>query len=189
MDWAAATISEVLIDAPALRHRVQELGAAITAAYAASAQPLVLVGVLKGVAYFMADLVRAIDLPVLVDFMTITRYGPRTRGSGQVRLLQDLELPIAGCAVLLVEDVIDTGLPQGYLLRLLRSRQPASVAVCSLLDRQSVRLLDLPLAYVGFVIPDRFVVGYGLDYQEQYRNLPYIGVLRADHAPATGYWS
>lgn len=187
--WAAPAIAEVLIDAATLQARVRELGAALTAHYARRAGPLVLVGVLKGVTYFMADLLRAIDLPAQMDFLTITRYGPHTRGAGQVRLLQDLELSIAGCEVVLVEDVIDTGLPQGYLLRLLRARRPASLAVCTLLDRQSVRLLDIPLAYVGFVIPDRFVVGYGLDYQEHYRNLPYIGVLNPDAAPPVGYWS
>jgi hypoxanthine phosphoribosyltransferase len=179
----------VLFDAATVQNRVRELGAALTAHYAPRPGPLVLVGVLKGVAYFMADLIQAIDLPVLVDFMTITRYGPHTRGAGQVRLLQDLELSIAGCEVVLVEDVIDTGLPQGYLLRQLRARGPAGLAVCALLDRQSVRLLDLPLDYVGFAIPDRFVVGYGLDYQEQYRNLPYIGLLHPDRAPPVGYWS
>lgn len=187
--WAAPAIDAVLVDAATLQARVRELGAAITVHYAHRAGPLVLVGVLKGVTYFMADLMRAISLPVQIDFLTITRYGPHTRGTGQVRLLQDLELPIAGCEVVLVEDVIDTGLPQGYLLRLLRARRPASLTVCTLLDRQSVRLLDIPLAYVGFTIPDRFVVGYGLDYREQYRNLPYIGVLKPDAAHPVGYWS
>src|SRR6476469_279714 len=118
----AGAISEVLIDAGSLQRRVAELGGAITAAYRGREQPLVLVGVLKGVIYFMADLMRAIDLPLLVDYLAITRYGPHTRGAGQVRLLQDLDLSITGCHVLLVEDVIDTGLPQGYLLRLLRLR-------------------------------------------------------------------
>jgi hypoxanthine phosphoribosyltransferase len=188
-EWAAGAVSEVLIDAESLQRRVRELGAAITAAYAGRDRPLVLVGVLKGVAYFMADLSRAIDLPLALDFMTITRYGPHTRGSGQVRLLQDLAQPIAGCDVLLVEDVIDTGLPQGYLLRLLRARDPASLAVCTLLDRQSVRLIDIPLAHVGFQIPDRFVIGYGLDYQDLGRNLPYIAVLQPSDGPGTGYWS
>jgi hypoxanthine phosphoribosyltransferase len=187
--WAGATVSEVLIDAAALQQRVRALGAAITATYAGRDRPLVLVGVLKGVAYFMADLSRAIDLPLALDFMTITRYGPHTRGTGQVRLLQDLAEPIAGCDVLLVEDVIDTGLPQGYLLRLLRARDPASLAVCTLLDRQSVRLIDIPLAHVGFQIPDRFVIGYGLDYQDLGRNLPYIAVLQPPDGPGTGYWS
>ena len=188
-EWAGGAVSEILIEADALQRRVQELGQAITAAYAGRDRPLVLVGVLKGVAYFMADLSRAIHLPLALDFMTITRYGPHTRGSGQVRLLQDLAEPIAGCDVLLVEDVIDTGLPQGYLLRLLRARDPASLAVCTLLDRQSVRLIDVPLAHVGFQIPDRFVIGYGLDYQDLGRNLPYLGVLQPPDGPGTGYWS
>jgi hypoxanthine phosphoribosyltransferase len=187
--WAAGAVSEILIEADALQQRVHELGQAITEAYAGRDRPLVLVGVLKGVAYFMADLSRAIHLPLSLDFMTITRYGPHTRGSGQVRLLQDLAEPIAGCDVLLVEDVIDTGLPQGYLLRLLRARDPASLAVCTLLDRESVRLIDIPLAHVGFQIPDRFVIGYGLDYQDLGRNLPYIAVLQPPDGPGTAYWS
>jgi len=186
--WAADAVSEVLIDPGTLQRRVQELGAAITAAYAGRSAALILVGVLTGGAYFLADLTRAIDLPHALDFLAISRYGSSERGAGQVRLLQDLELPIGGCDVLLVEDVIDTGLPQGYLLRLLRSRAPASLALCTLLDRQSVRLLDLPLAHVGFTIPDRFVVGYGLDYQEAYRNLPYIGVLAPGQATGS-YWA
>ena len=142
-------------------------------------QPLHLVGVLKGVVPFMADLMRALppDIPVSVDFLAIMPYGPQTR-QGSVRLLKDLEDPITDRHVLVVEDVVDTGLTLGYLMKMLRGRQPASLRVCTLLDRASVRLLDLRMAYVGFEIPDHFVVGYGLDSREHYRNLPYIGVLK-----------
>ena len=177
-----SAIAEVLIPAEMIQARVRALGAEITARSAGEPAP-VLVGVLRGVAVFMADLLRAIDLPVEVDFMAISRYGPQVRGSGGgVRILHDLELSITGRRVIVVEDVIDTGLPVSFVLRLLRARQPAALEVCTLLDRDSVRLIDIPLAYVGFQIPDRFVVGYGLDYHEKYRNLPYIGVLRPDLA-------
>lgn len=142
--------------------------------------PLLLVGVLKGVVPFMADLMRALpgDLPVSVDFLAIAPYGPQTRQGGSVRVIKDLDEDISGRHVLVVEDIIDTGLTLGYLLKLLRGRSPASLRVCTLLDRASVRLIDIRLAYVGFEIPDQFVVGYGLDYKEHYRNLPYIGVLK-----------
>lgn len=177
-----SVVAEVLIPEAALRARVQTLGAAITARYAEGPPP-VLVGVLRGVAVFMADLIRAVDLPAEMDFMAISRYGPQVRGQGGgVRIVHDLETPITGRRVIVVEDVIDTGLPLSFVLRMLRARQPASLEVCTLLDRDSVRLIDIPLAYVGFQIPDRFVVGYGLDYHERYRNLPYIGILRPDLA-------
>jgi hypoxanthine phosphoribosyltransferase len=177
-----SAIAEVLIPEETLRARVQALGAEITARYAEGPPP-VLVGVLRGVAVFMADLIRAIDLPAEMDFMAISRYGPHVRGSGGgIRILHDLETPITARRVVVVEDVIDTGLPVSFVLRMLRGRQPATLEVCTLLDRDSVRLIDIPLAYVGFQIPDRFVVGYGLDYHEKYRNLPYIGVLRPDLA-------
>ena len=184
-----ADIAEVLIAEDTLRKRVHALGAEITARYAGEPAPI-LVGVIKGVTFFMADLMRAIDLPVEIDVLAISRYGPQSRGSaGGVRVLHDLSAPITGRPVIVVEDVVDTGLPVAFVLRMLRSRSPASLEVCALLDRQSVRLIDVPLAYVGFQIPDRFVVGYGLDYQERYRNLPYIGALRPDLAPVGGYWS
>ncbi len=142
--------------------------------------PLHLIGVLKGVVPFMADLMRAIpmDVPVSVDFMAIAPYGPETRQTGGARVIKDLDEPIMGRHVLLVEDIIDTGLTLGFLMRMLRGRQPASLRVCTLLDRTSVRVIDINLSYVGFEIPDQFVVGYGLDYKERYRNLPYIGVLK-----------
>ena len=167
-----------------LAARVSELAQEIAVDYRSLGvtpeAPLHLIGVLKGVVPFMADLMRAIptDVPVSVDFLAITSYGPQTRESGGVRLIKDLEESITGRHVLVVEDIIDTGLTLGYLLKMLRGRQPATLRVCTLLDRASVRLIDIRLAYVGFEIPDQFVVGYGLDYKERYRNLPYIGVLK-----------
>lgn len=180
---------EVFISEEELQIRVHEMAHEIAEDYRALGvsvdSPLHLIGVLKGVVPFISDLLRAIptDLPVSVDFLAITPYGPSTRQSGSVRLLKDLDELITGRHVLIVEDVMDTGLTLGYLMKLLRGRQPQSLRVCTLLDRASVRLLDLRLAYVGFEIPDQFVVGYGLDYKERYRNLPYIGVLKRQNQP------
>jgi hypoxanthine phosphoribosyltransferase len=176
---------EPFITEEELQARVGELAYEIAQDYrnlgVAPERPLHLLGVLKGVVPFISDLMRAIptDLPVSVDFLAITPYGPDTRRSGGVRVIKDLDEPIAGRHVLLVEDIVDTGLTLGYIMKLLRGRQPTSLRVCTLLDRASVRLLDVPLAYIGFDIPDQFVVGYGLDYKELYRNLPYIGVMRS----------
>lgn len=175
---------QVFISERELQARTHELAQSIAEDYRAlevsHEHPLHLIGVLKGVVPFMADLMRAIptDVPVSLDYMSIASYSPSTRQSGGVRLLKDLDDSITGRHVLIVEDIIDTGLTLGYLMKLLRGRQPQSLRVCTLLDRSSVRLLDLPLAYVGFEIPDQFVVGYGLDYKELYRNLPYIGILK-----------
>ena len=175
---------QLFISEEELQARVGELAYDIAQDYrnlgVSVAQPLHLIGVLKGVVPFMSDLMRSIppDLPVTVDFMAIAPYGPQTRNSGGVRVLKDLDEAITGRHVLLVEDIVDTGLTLGYLMKLLRGRQPQSLRVCALLDRASVRLLDLRLAYVGFEIPDQFVVGYGLDDHGLYRNLPYIGVLK-----------
>jgi len=175
---------EPFITEEELQSRVGELAYEIAQDYrnlgVTPERPLHLLGVLKGVVPFISDLMRAIptDLPVSVDFLAITPYGPDTRRTGGVRVIKDLDEPITGRHVLLVEDIVDTGLTLGYIMKLLRSRQPASLRVCTLLDRASVRLLDVRLAYIGFEIPDQFVVGYGLDYGELYRNLPYIGVMR-----------
>ncbi len=179
--WAAADI-EMFITAAEIQARVEELAQTIADDYRLLGEPdepVHFVGVLKGVVPFMADLLRAmpLDMPVSVDFMSISSYGPDTRHSGGVRVLKDLEDPITDRHVLLVEDIVDTGLTLAYLLKLLRGRQPRSLRICTLLDRESVRLIDLRLQYVGFAIPDQFVVGYGLDYKERYRNLPFIGVL------------
>ncbi len=169
-------IAEVLISVEDIQARVGELGAQISADYAGRG-PL-LVGVLRGVFVFMADLVRRITIPISVDFIGITRYGPSTRTRGVVRFTKDLELCIEGRHVLFVEDVIDTGLSLRYILRNLEAREPASLRVCALFDKPRTRLFDLEVAYTGFVLPDKFVVGYGLDYDERYRNLPFVGVLK-----------
>ena len=171
----------ILISQEQLQARVRELGQQITRDYAG--KNLHMVGVLKGACVFLSDLMREIDLPMSLDFIGISSYGASTKSSGEVRITKDLDMSLAGKDVLVVEDIIDTGLTLGYLMRMLRGRQPASLRVCTLLDRASVRLIDVPLAYVGFEIPDRFVVGYGLDFKERYRNLPYIGVLKG---PAIG---
>lgn len=171
-------IAEVLITAEEIQARVAELGAQISADYA-NKDPL-LVGVLRGVFVFMADLVRAITIPISVDFIGITRYGPSTRTGGVVRFTKDLEICIEGQHVLFVEDVVDTGLSLRYILRSLETRRPASLQVCTLFDKPRTRLFDLDIAYTGFVLPDEFVVGYGLDYDEQYRNLPFVGVLKEE---------
>lgn len=177
---------EPFITEEELQSRVGELAYEIADDYrklgVTPAGPLHLVGVLKGVVPFMADLMRAFppDIPVSMDFLAIAPYGPDTRRNGGVRMIKDLDDPITGKHVLLVEDIVDTGLTLAYIMKLIRSRQPASLRVCTLLDRASVRLLDVRLAYIGFDIPDQFVVGYGLDYKERYRNLPYIGVMKND---------
>ncbi len=161
-----------------IRARVAELGSQISQDYA-GLNPLV-VGVLKGVVFFMSDLLRTITTPVRVDYMAITRYAPQAPTKGAVRLVKDLEEPVEGQHLLFVEDVIDTGLTLSYLLRVLRARSPASLQVCTLFDKPQHRIAEIPLRYVGFNLPDRFVVGYGLDYKEAYRHLPYVAELRAE---------
>jgi hypoxanthine phosphoribosyltransferase len=169
-------VEVVLLDADAIANRVAELGAQLTADYAGR-EP-VLVSVLKGAFIFLADLMRAMDLPASIDLMEVSSYGAGTETSGQVRILKDLSKPIEGRDVIVVEDIIDTGLTLNYLLRYLSERKPASIRVCCLLDKPARRLADIPIDYRGFTIPDRFVIGYGLDFDERYRNLPYIGVLK-----------
>jgi hypoxanthine phosphoribosyltransferase len=171
-------IAEVLITAEEIQVRVAELGAQISADYAGQ-EPL-LVGVLKGVFVFMADLVRAITIPIGVDFIGITRYGASAQTRGVVRFTKDLDLCLEGRHVLFVEDMIDTGLSLRYILRSLKVREPATLRVCTLFDKPRTRLFDLEVAYTGFVLPDEFVVGYGLDYGERYRNLPFVGVLKEE---------
>jgi hypoxanthine phosphoribosyltransferase len=172
----AAGIQEIVISEEEIQERVAALGRAISHDYAGR-NPL-LVGVLKGVLFFMADLLRAITLPVEVDFIAISRYATAGRDQGAVRLVKDLETPIDGRHVLFVEDVIDTGFTLHYLLRTLRARQPASLEVCVLFNKPQHRLIDIPIRYRGFDLPDRFVVGYGLDHRERYRNLPFVGLLK-----------
>lgn len=172
-------IAEVLLTRERIQTRVRELGAEISRDYA-DRNPL-FVSVLKGAVYFLADLTRAVEIPVQIDFMAITSYGSARAQSGVVRLIKDLDVEITGRHVVLVEDIIDTGLTAGYLLRLLQARSPASLEICTLLDRPYRRILDsLRIAYRGFEIPDRFVVGYGLDYHERYRHLPFIGILKEE---------
>jgi hypoxanthine phosphoribosyltransferase len=169
-------VSEVLLTEEQVQTRVQALGAQLSADYAGRSP--VLVSVLKGSIVFLADLVRAMDVPLSVDLMEVSSYGSGTETTGQVRILKDLSGPIEGRDVVVVEDIIDTGLTLNYLLRYLTERSPASIRVCCLLDKPARRLAEIEIDYRGFSIPDRFVVGYGLDFNEQYRNLPYIGVLR-----------
>ncbi|MCY3807576.1 MAG: hypoxanthine phosphoribosyltransferase [bacterium] len=161
-----------LIAADALQRRIVELGEEITADYAGR-RPL-LVGVLKGAFMFMSDLIRRIDLPVELDFMAVSSYGASTKTSGVVRILKDLDVDLAGRDVLLVEDIVDSGLTLAYLRDLLMARSPASLQVCALLVREGSRPSAAELRYVGFEVPPEFVIGYGLDFAERYRNLPYI---------------
>ena len=169
-------ISEVLFTAEQIQSRVNALAAEISAEYR-DKNP-VLVGVLKGVLFFMADLLKALPIAAEVDFLSVANYSTDSRAHGLVRLVKDLETPIEGRHILFVEDVIDTGLTLNYLLRTLRARQPASLEVCVLFNKPDKRLIDIPLRFKGFDIPDRFVVGYGLDFREKYRNLPYVGSLK-----------
>jgi len=174
----AAGVREILISTDEIQQRVYEIGQAISQDYA-GLNPL-LVGVLKGVLFFMADLLRAIRIPTEIDFIAVSSYSPESRDQGLVRMVKDLEIPISGRHVLFVEDVIDTGLTLNYILRNLRARQPASLEVCVLFNKPEHRLVDIPLKYKGFDLPDRFVVGYGLDHREKYRNLPFVGLLKPD---------
>jgi hypoxanthine phosphoribosyltransferase len=174
----AEDISEIVYTTETIQQRVFELGASISADYQ-DKNPL-LVGVLKGVVFFMADLLRAINIPVEVDFIAVSSYSPESREQGLVRMVKDLEIPISGRHVIFVEDVIDTGLTLNYILRNLRTREPASLQVCTLFDKPDHRLIELPVKYKGFDLPGYFVVGYGLDFREKYRNLPFVGVLKAD---------
>ena len=176
----AEGVAEVLIDEEALQARIAEIGAQVTEDYRGT--DLLLVGVLKGAVFFMADLMRRIELPCEVDFMAISSYGAGVDSSGVVRILKDLDISIEGRNVLVVEDIIDSGLTLSYLLRALEAREPASLEICALLTKPDRRVEDVPCRYVGFEIPNRFVIGYGLDFAERYRNLPYIGVLRDDLA-------
>lgn len=171
-------IDRILIEADTLQNRIQEMGASIARDYA-DKRPL-FVGVLKGVLFFMSDLLRAAPIPLEVDFMAITSYSPEMREHGFVRITKDLETSLKGRHVIFVEDMIDTGLTMGYLLKLLEAREPASLEIAVLFDKPSRRLLHIKPKYLGFRLPDLFVVGYGLDYREQYRNLPYVGILKAE---------
>ncbi|HEY8693722.1 MAG TPA: hypoxanthine phosphoribosyltransferase [Chloroflexota bacterium] len=169
-------MSEILLSEEQLQVRIRELGRQISQDYAGKA-PL-MVGVLKGAAMFLVDLIRAVDLPLAIDFMAVSSYGAATESSGVVRILKDLETPIEGRDVVLVEDIIDSGLTIAYVLDMLRRRGPASLKVCALLVKEQAAEAGLKADYVGFTIPNKFVVGYGLDFDEKYRNLPYLGILQ-----------
>ncbi len=172
----ANDVAEVLIGEEQIRQKVIELGARLSADYLG--RELTLVSVLKGSLPFMADLMRAISIPVTIDLMEVSSYGGTvTETSGLVRILKDLSASIEGRDVLIVEDIIDTGLTLNYLVRYLKGKNPRSLRICTLLDKPARRLVEIPIDYRGFEIPDQFVVGYGLDFGERYRNLPYIGVL------------
>jgi hypoxanthine phosphoribosyltransferase len=175
-----AGVQEILIDEATLQGRIGEIGAEISRDYEGSV-PL-LVGVLKGAIFFMADLMRKIELPCEVDFMAISSYGAGIDSSGVVRILKDLDASIENRDVIIVEDIIDSGLTLSYLLRNLEARRPRSLEICALLTKPERRENDVQCRYIGFEIPNRFVIGYGLDFAERYRNLPYIGVLRDELA-------
>ena len=171
-------VGEVLISHQQIRERTEELGRQITEDYDGK-DPL-LICILKGGLMFLADLMRAIDLPLEIDFIAVSSYGDSTESSGVVRILMDLERNIQGRHVLIVEDIIDTGRTLSYIIENLHTRGPASIKVCTLLDKPARRELEIPIDYVGFTIPDRFVIGYGLDYGEIYRNLPFVGILKPE---------
>jgi hypoxanthine phosphoribosyltransferase len=177
-------VDEVLIDEERLRARVAELGEEVSADYIG--RDLLLIGVLKGAVFFMADLMRHLTVTCELDFMAISSYGAATDSSGVVRILKDLDINIAGRDVLVVEDIIDSGLTLSYLMRNLEAREPASLEICALLTKPERREIDVPVRYVGFEIPNRFVIGYGLDFGERYRNLPYVGVLNPDLIASAG---
>ena len=168
-------IGEILVQPDQLKERVRRLGQTISADYAG--KDLLLVGVLKGAVFFLADLMRNIDVPCEVDFMAVASYGSATDSSGVVRILKDLDTPIEGRNVLIVEDIVDSGLTLQYLLRNLGARDPASLEVCALLTKPERRKADVPIKYTGFEIPNRFAIGYGLDHEQRWRNLPYVAAL------------
>ncbi|MBQ1249761.1 MAG: hypoxanthine phosphoribosyltransferase [Selenomonadales bacterium] len=169
-------IQEVLLTEQMLKDKVAELGAAITRDYAD--KEIFAIGILRGAVVFMADLIRAIERPVQIDFMAVSSYGMQADSSGIVRILKDLDSSITGKHVLIIEDIIDSGQTLSYLIKNLTERKPASIQLCTLMNKPERRKVDLPVKYVGFEIPNEFVVGYGLDYAEKYRNLPYLGVLK-----------
>jgi hypoxanthine phosphoribosyltransferase len=170
------SIGEILVQPDELQHRVRQLAAEIDRDYVG--KELLLIGVLKGAFFFLADLMRSLQTPSEVDFMAVSSYGSSTDSSGVVRILKDLDAPLEGRHVLIVEDIVDSGLTLQYLMRTLETRGPASLEVCALLTKPERRQVETPARYVGFEIPDKFAIGYGLDYAERYRNLPYVAVLQ-----------
>ena len=168
-------VGEILVQRDELEHRVRELAEEISRDYAG--RELLLIGVLKGAVFFLADLMRHLDVDCEVDFMAVSSYGASTDSSGVVRILKDLDAPLEGRDVLIVEDIVDSGLTLQYLMRTLQARGPASLEVCALLTKPERRKVELPARYIGFEIPDRFAIGYGLDHAERYRNLPFVAAL------------
>ncbi len=175
-----AHVGEILVQPDELTHRVRELASEISGDY--SGRDLLLIGVLKGAVFFLSDLMRHLEIDCEVDFMAVSSYGSSTDSSGIVRILKDLDAPIEGRDVLIVEDIVDSGLTLSYLFRMLRARNPATLEVCALLTKPERREVDLPIRYVGFEIPNRFAIGYGLDHAERFRNLPYVAVLEGENA-------
>jgi hypoxanthine phosphoribosyltransferase len=175
--WREA-IQQVLISETELHRRIQALGEAITADY--RGKDLIFVAVIRGAMMFSADLARAVDLPLTIDCIALSSYGDRHVSSGRVHIFKDLSESIAGKHVLIIEDIVDTGITLQYLWNHLMSRHPADLHVCALLDKRARRQVELPIKYTGFDVPDAFVVGYGLDYQQRYRNLPFIGILHPE---------
>jgi hypoxanthine phosphoribosyltransferase len=173
-------VGKILVQQDDLAHRVRELGEEISRDYAD--RELFLVGVLKGAVFFLSDLMRRLSVPCEIDFMAVASYGSSTDSSGVVRILKDLDAPIEGRDVLIVEDIVDSGLTLNYLLRTLKARNPASLAVCALLTKPERRKVELPIRYVGFEIPNRFAIGYGLDHGERFRELPYVAELAETRA-------
>jgi hypoxanthine phosphoribosyltransferase len=168
-------IGEIIVQADELQHRIKQLAAEISRDY--EGKDLLLIGVLKGAVFFLSDLMRELDIPCEVDFMAVSSYGSSTDSSGVVRILKDLDAPLEGRHVLIVEDIVDSGLTLQYLMRTLQARNPASLEVCALLTKPERRKVETPARYIGFEIPDKFAIGYGLDYAERYRNLPYVAAL------------
>ena len=171
-------VLRVLLSEDEIREKVRELGGKITADYKNS--NLMRVTVLKGAVVFLADLMRQIDVPAEIDFMVVSSYGSGVKSSGVVKIVKDLDVPLAGKDILIVEDILDSGLTLSYIKELLESRGPRSIRIATLLDKPSRRKVDLQADYIGFSVPDEFVIGYGLDYDEKYRNLPYIGILKPE---------
>lgn len=171
-------LAEILLSKEEIAEKVSELGARISEDY--KGKNLLLVGILKGSVVFMSDLMKQITIPTRIDFMSVSSYGAGVKSSGVVKIVKDLDIPIQGYDVLIVEDILDSGLTLHYIMELLKSRNPGSVKICTLLDKPYSRKVDVKTDYHGFDIPDKFVVGYGLDYAERYRNLPYVGVLKPE---------
>jgi hypoxanthine phosphoribosyltransferase len=175
-----ARIGDILVQPDELAHRVRELAGEISRDY--EGRDLLLIGVLKGAVFFLSDLMRHLEVDCEVDFMAVSSYGSSTDSSGIVRILKDLDAPIEDRHVLIVEDIVDSGLTLSYLFRMLRARNPKTLEVCALLTKPERREVDLPIRYVGFEIPNRFAIGYGLDHAERFRNLPYVAVLAGENA-------